>query len=401
MTITPENGLNLGASSTGEIQGTLPIDLPKEVKNFSEQELASSVAPIFDEFIMTALPTLFTMVANGEGKQKLDVVGGRPGEKRSGIDLIAHHLFAKIVEKHTKEKGLPCAILSEEDIDTSSLKDANKFLVFTDDPIDNSSPYAKGVKGAGVYSIKSACDQDGKVIMGLSIDIENATVVISRDGKNFLQTFEMIEKPNGDPKHKEFIFKIENDKIKMTEVEIFPSRRKTLKDPDATFYSFMGETKWGKLAVDTFLPKLFDVLDSKTHSELSRGGSHLYPFYLAQGQGEAYGINEEPFSEIFTAWAAIVNAGLTVWEAKKDGTVSKLEFNPKVFIENPKLYEVGYVDFLIVAVSPEIAQEVLDAHFEQLKESKIIKEKVAFADSRPEEFEIFRALQKPQEPLSS
>jgi len=368
-------------------QGELKLDTPKEL---SEQEMTNSARLIFDEFVINALPTLFTMVANGEGKQKLDVVGGRPGEKRSLIDLTAHHLFAKIVEKHTKA-GLPCAILSEEDIDISSLKDAKKFLVFTDDPIDNSSPYAKGVKGAGVYSIKSACDQDGKVIMGLSIDIENATVIISRDGKNFLQTFEMVEKSNGDPKHKEFVFKTENDKIKMTETEIFPSRRKTLADPDATFYSFMGETKWGKLAVDTFLPKLFDVLDPKAHSELSRGGSHIYPFFLARGQGEAYAINDEPFSEIFTAWAAIINAKLTVWAAKKDGSISEIKFNPKEFIESPKLYEEGYVEFLIVTVTPEIAREIADSYFKQIKESKIIKEKIAFADSRPEEFEIFRA----------
>lgn len=370
-------------------------------REFSEQEMANSARLIFDEFVTIALPTLFTMVANGEGKQKLDVVGGRPGEKRSLIDLTAHHLFVKIVEQHTKT-GLPCAIFSEEDIDLSSLKDAKKFLVVTDDPIDNSSPYAKGVKGAGVYSVKSAFDQDGKVIMGLSIDIENATVVVSRDGKNFLQTFEMVEKPNGDPNHKEFVFKTENGKIKMTETEIFPSRRKTLADPDATFYSFMGETKWGKLAVDTFLPKLFDVLDPKAHSELSRGGSHLYPFFLARGQGEAYAINEEPFSELFTAWAAITNAKLTVWGVKKDGTISEIKFNPKEFIENPKLYEEGYIDFLIVAVTPEIAQEIAYSHLKQIEESKITRDKIAFANSRPKEFDVFVAsLQLPQNPANN
>lgn len=380
-----------------EAQGEFKIGVSKEL---SEQEMTESARLIFDEFITNALPTLFTMIANGEGKQKLDVVGGRPGEKRSLIDLTAHHLFAKIVEKHTKA-GLPCAILSEEDIDTSSLKDANKFLVFTDDPIDNSSPYAKGVKGAGVYSVKSACDQDGKVIMGISIDIENATVVVSRDGKNFLQTFEMVEKPNGNPDHKEFVFKTENDKIKMTEAEIFPSKRKTLNDPDATFYSFMGERKWAELAIHTFLPKVFDMEDLKTHNELSRGGSHLPPFFLARGKGEAYAINEEPFSEIFTAWAPIVNAGLTAWEVKKDGSISKLEFNPKMFIENPKLYEEGFVEFFILAVTPEIAQEIADAHFKQIRESKMIKEKLAFVDSHLEEFELFLASRPPQNPSSN
>jgi hypothetical protein len=372
------------------IQGGLELGISKEL---SEQEMLDSTRLIFDEFVMTALPTLFTMVANGEGKQKLDAVGGRPGEKRSLIDYTAHLLFASIIKKHVKA-GLPCAILSEEDIDFSSLKEAKKFLVFTDDPIDNSSPYAKGVKGAGVYSVKSAFDQDGKVIMGLSIDIENASIVVSRDGKNYLQKFEMVEKPNGDPKRKEFEFKIDENtkKIKMTEEEIFPSKRKTLVDPDATFYSFMGESKWGKSAIDKFLPKLYDVSDSKAHFELSRGGSHLYPFFLAKGQGEVYAISEEPFSEIFTAWAPIVNAKLSVWDVREDGSILEVKFDPRKFIENPKLYEEGYVGFFIVAVTPEIAREVADSYFKQLKESKTIKEKIEFADSRPiEEFEIFRA----------
>jgi hypothetical protein len=391
-------GINLGK----DMQGAFPINVPMEAKEFSEQQLTNEAELIVNSFIKNALPGLFTMVANGEGKQKLDAVGGRPGERRSGLDLSANNWLTSIIKERVKQTGLPCAIFGEEDIDLSSIKDAKKYLIITDDPIDNSSPYSKGVKGAGVYSVKSFFDQDGKLIMGLSVDIENATVIVSKNGKNIMQKFEMEEIPNGDPKHKEFRFKTnkKGDKIMTTE-EIFPSERKTLNDPDATFYTFMGERKWIELAINDLLPKLVDVLNPKAHNELSRGGSHLYPFYLATGSGEAYAISEEPVSELFTAWAAIKAANLTVWDVKRDGSHTDIEFDPQKYLENPELYQEDSIDFLVVAVTPEIAQEIAKSYAEQIKAFELEKAKIAFADSRPEEFEIFRASQHSQNYLNN
>jgi hypothetical protein len=385
-----------GINPREEIQGVFPINVPLEAREFSEQQLVNEAEIITKNYIETALPALFTMVANGEGKQKLEGVGGRPGERRSLLDLTASHILVSIIKERTKQAGLPCAIFGEEDIDLSFIKGAKKFMVITDDPIDNSSPYSKGVKGAGVYSVKSLFDQDGKVIMGVAIDIENASVIVSKNGKNMLQKFEMAEKPNGDPKYKEFEFKTDKHtgKIKMTEEEVFPSDRKTLNDPDATFYTFMGEKKWIELAINDLLPKLLDVLNPKAHNELSRGGSHLYPFYLACGRGEAYAISEEPVSELFTAWAAITAANLTVLDVKRNGTFEEVKFNPGDFINNPELYQEGYIDFLVVAVTPEIAHEIARSYSEQIKNVEIQKTKIAFADSRPEEFEIFKASNK-------
>jgi hypothetical protein len=386
----------------GEMQGAFSLNVPIEAKKFSEQELSAEAELIAESFITEALLTLFTMVTNGRGKEKLGSVNGRPGERRSVLDLTASDFLEEIVKKRT-ETGLPCAILSEEVIDLSSVKDAKKFLIITDDPIDNSSPYMKGIKGAGVYSVKSFFDQDGNVIMGLSIDIENASVIISKNGKNILRKYEMVEKPNGNPKEKDFIFKTgkNTDKPKITEEEIFPSERKTLNDPDATFFTFMGEKKWIKLAMNEFLPKLLDVLDPKAHSELSRGGSHLYPFFLAAGRGEVYAISKEPVSELFTAWAAITTAGLTVLDVKRDGSAEEIKFDPKKFIENPKLYQEESIDFLVVAVTPEIAHEVAKSYPEQIKAFELEKAKIAFADSRPEEFKIFRDSQRLQNTLNN
>lgn len=367
------------------LQGEL---LPREHK--ISPELSRRVESVFDEYIKTALPTLFTMVANGEGKQELDVVNGRPGEKRRVIDLTAHHMFSDIVKKQT---DLPSVIFSEEDIDVLLPKDSTEeteFIAWSLDPIENSSPYAKGVEGAGVFSGGSAFDQDGNLIMGIFIDIEKARVLVSKDGKNILQTFEIGEKPNGNPNHKTFVMK---DIAPKTVQEVFPSRRKTLNDPDATFYTFMGEKKWAKLAMDNFLPKLLDVLDRKTHSELSRGGSHIYPFYLANGKGEGYGIEQEPVSEIWPAWASIIFARLTIFGVKKDGSITELKFNPKELLKNPKLYQEGFVDFLVVAVTPEIADEIKKAHLDQMEENKIMKAKLAVADSHPEEVQRLLASQ--------
>jgi len=371
-------------------QKELGLGIPKEL---SEQQLVNEAELIANNFIAEALPALFTMVANGEGKQKLDAVRGRPGERRSGLDLSSGNWLTSIVEKRVRQTGLSCAIFGEEDINLSSIKDAKKYLIITDDTIDNSSPYSKGVKGAGVYSVKSFFDQDGKVIMGVAVDIENATVIISKDGKNTMQKFEMEEIPNGDPKHKEFRFKTDKhtEKIKMTEEEVFPSDRKTLNDPDATFYTFMGEKQWIKSAIEDFLPKLLDVLNPKGHNELSRGGSHIYPFFLATGHGEAYAISEEPVSEVYTAWAAITAANLTVLEVKEDNSVVEVKFNPSEFIENPDLYQEKCFNFFIAAVTPEIAYEIAESYLKQKEIFKLEKAKIAFADSRPEEFEIFRA----------
>lgn len=390
--VGPESGAR--PSQEGS-QGALNISVPKE---WSEKDFADRVSLICNEFVMTALPTLFTMVANGEGKQELEVFvdeGGKKGEKRRVIDLTAHHLFRDIVRRQT---DLPSVIFSEEDVDTFLPRDVTektKFIAWSLDPIENSSPYAKGVEGAGVFCGGSAFDQDGNVIMGFFIDLERARVLVSKDGKNIMQTYEMVEKPNGDPNHKTFMMKDPNPK---TSQEVFPSRRKTLSDPDATFYTFMGEKKWSKLA-DEFLPTLRDkFFDSKTHSELSRGGSHIYPFYLANGKGEAYAISEEPVSEIFPAWAAIVNAGLTIFGVKKDGSMTEIKFNPRELLKNPKFYKEGYVDFLVAAVTPEIADQIKIAYLEQLKENKIREAKIAFADSHPEEFEVFRSTRQAQNP---
>ena len=182
---------------------------------------------------------------------------------------------------------------------------AKKFLVITHDAIDNSGPYVKGVRGAGVYSVGNSFDQDGKSIGGFAIDLERAEVVVTRNGKNFLRKYEMIEKQNGQPKHKEFIFREKDGSPVFTEEEIFPSKKTTLNDPDAVFYTFMGEKKWAKLALKNFLTELQNKIDDDTHQELARGGSHLVPFYLANDKGQAYAEGDEPASEVFSQWAAI------------------------------------------------------------------------------------------------
>lgn len=372
-------------------QGEFPLNIPKETG--ISPELSKKVGSVFDEYVRTALPVLYTMVANGEGKQELEVFvdeGGKKGEKRRVIDLTAHHLFSDIVKRQT---DLPSVIFSEEDVDNFLPKDVaaeTKFVAWSFDPIENSSPFAKGIEGARVFSIATAFDQDGNVIMGIAIDLEKAKVLVSKDGKNIMQTYEMVEKANGNPKHKEFIMKMKDEKdpskgFALGEEEVFPSNRKTLTDPDAAFYTFMGEKEWGILAINNFLPKLYDILDAKTHSELSRGGSHIYPFYLAAGRGEGYAIEKEPITEIYPAWAAITTARLTIFGVKKDGGVVQIKFNPREFLRNPKSYQEECIDFLVVGVTPEIAEQLKTAYLEQLAANEIKEAKLVVADRHPEE----------------
>lgn len=390
----PESGVRPNEEGR---QGELPLQGVEAKRQFTEEELKKESIEVFTEYVKQALPVLFTMVKNGEGKEKLDAVGGRPGEKRMVIDLTAYHLFKEAVKK----SNIPSVIFSEEDQDYSSLtrgeEDKSDFIFYVIDPTENSSPYAKGVKGAGIFDIGSSFNQDGKHIAGFAIDIEAAQVIMSVDGKNFLYTYEMIEKPNGNPKHKQYVIKDPEGKPTLIE-EIFPSQRKTLNDPDATFYTFMGEEKWARLAIAEFLPKLLAKLDPKTHCELSRGGSHIYPFYLANGRGEGYAISSEPFSEVGPALVAARNANLILVSVKPDGAFEEITINPRELIKNPKLYTAGFIPFLVTATAPGIRDEIIAAYVETEKEKKADAElqklqeaRARFSELREEEFNVFLA----------
>jgi hypothetical protein len=392
-------------------QGELPLGLPKENTALLDQELTKQAESIFDDYVVKALPILFTMVANGEGKQKLEVVVGNKKDKRSVIDLTAHHLFLEAVKRQNEKQNVPFAIFGEESFESSKdIEKKEKFLVFPEDPIENSDPYLKGIKGAGIYSVIAALNQDGKALMGIAIDIENAAVLVTKDGKNILKRYEMVEKSNGEPKHIEFVLKSLTPK---SSEEVFPSKRKTLNDPDARFYTFMGEKRWGKLAIKEFLPNLFEIEDDKTYNELSRGGSHIYPFFLANGRGEGYGIPEEPVSEVFPALPSIIASGITVLNVNKDGTITPIVMNPREFIQNPLRYQEESINFLVAGVTPEIAHEIASSYLDLQRENAEAKKRKVelereltelreFRNSRPrEEFEVFRASQQPKNPSSN
>lgn len=397
-----------GAPIHGEL-GIGNIETPRNL-NLSKEEMIRRVEATSDDFVISVLPKLFTMVFNGEGKQLFETtVAGVKGDKRMLIDLAS---FAWFTESASKQKDLPFVIFGEEAFDDKALPknlpDDAKFVSWSVDPIENSDDYLKGIRGSGIFVVFAAFDQDGNVLDNVAIDIRNATVMRSKNGKNTITTYQMLEKPNGNPKHKQFEFKTKlNEKTNQQEIvstteEVFPSKLKTINDPEAIFYTFMSHKKYARSAIDNFLTKLMDKADSKTFFGLSRGGSHIYPYFLANGRAVAYAIAREPGSEVYPSQGFIEAANLTIFSVNKDGSRVSPKFNPRDQVKknrtNPEHYKEEVFNFLVVAVTPEIAEEIDSAYQEQQVENEVRNLKLEFADAQkeahPEEFEIFKASQQ-------
>lgn len=333
--------------------------------SISQEALRSRANIVMEQYVERVLPSLYTMVTRGQGKEDLGSVPNRPEESQLLIDSVGQDMLRNI----TRDADLPAHILGEHGRQDLAGNSEN-YVHFAQDPLDNTSQHKRGLPG-GIFSVVSSYDQQHNPIGGVVIDIKAKKAYMNINGEASLVYFE-IDEPT--------------QTARVLEKEtISRSQRETLIDPNATLSTFLGEKEYSLPFLKDF-NKLLSVLPRKTFT-FAEGGAFIYGL-LASGTVDAYVMRNEPRSEIDPGFAIAKLAGCTIVSVDPETG----EFEDYNFV--PDLNE-DVVPLFIAAATSEIRDEIIRYYLEQKIEDetevKYTSNMKDFIAAHEEEFEIFIA----------
>jgi len=242
------------------------VETQGQTPELSRAELRNRTMTVLTQYGESSLQRLRPMVRAGLGKEEMGEVRFRPGEAMHGIDLMGESLLASLV----RQAELPARIIGENNTNIP-LEDREPLVDMTIDPLDNTSPYVRGLD-IPPYSVAGAFDKNGAPIGGVIVDI------------------------NGNK-----IYRASGNKVTVKDMEtgvvtdLTRSQRKDIGDEKITIASFVGEREYSLPFFDNFRP-LFDAMHKK--GMLYPGGGAFVYALLASGALDAYVMMNEPRSEI-------------------------------------------------------------------------------------------------------
>ncbi len=301
------------------------------VEQLSRRELNARTNVVLLDYAEQSLSLLRPMIRSGQGKQPLGEVRFRPGEEQLLIDVAGESILASVVREHR----LPAEIIGEHNTNTPLGREVEVLVDLPQDPIDNSSPYKRGLDILP-YSVVGAFDhKTGAPIGGVIVDILGNKIYRSTPTKNTVKD-------------------VETGKIE----ELSVSKRTSMGDKDITIASFVSEKEY-------FLPfaRNFGPMMEAFHRKgflYPGGGAFIYAL-IASGAVDAYVMMNEPRSEIDPGVAFLLNGkGKAASVDPETGKKTPYKFDPS-------LTSSGSVPFFIAYAQEEIANQIIQLYLEGKK----------------------------------
>lgn len=376
--IGPESG---NRPSQEGSQGELPINVPQERRELSEQEFADLANRVVREFGISSINAFYQTIRDGRGKEILGTVSERGAETEINLESGSEHMFVNILDTNK----VPVYVIGEHR--TYKTPESNgierKHISFFD-ALDDTREYEQGGEGnqglpAPLWAVGSIYRlEDGHPVAGIIANLKEKKMYVSANGRNTL-----VDLVTGDEK------------------EIKPSERTSIKNKDFCMASYWGDPKYFVSYAENFLEVQKALRDTGNNPvNQPHTGSFIYG-PMAEGNVDAYLIAREPISEQLPGWAFAQVAGFTAWEVNpEDGTYVEIKHDLNRFKEDPTEYRKGRIPMYLVTRSDQIRDEIISLIVKGYKEGELRKAEHAFAQSRPQEFDIFRAT-SPQNPSNN
>lgn len=279
------------------------------------------------EYLTKTTKEVREMAAAGKGREILGEVINRPEDIEIGIDRVGEDVLEKII----KENKIKATIFSEPD--GRDIENGDDPEIYGSiDPFDGSVLYLRGFEH-NWYTVLSFFNKNRNPICCGIADILNEKIYLTGLDGNYLLDMKTGQKKN-----------------------IFPSKRKTLKEP-IVLASYLMSSQYSSKFLD-----IFGDLIKNLHAKAllyPQGGSFIYA-YLATGLIDAYVMFDEPRSEIDPGFAIALAAGCQVISVDSDGKYKDYEFIPGK--------QHDKVDLLIAVNSPEIRDELINHYVKKYVE---------------------------------
>ncbi len=274
------------------------------------------------------------------GTRTIGAVEGRPDDDEIEIDSVGEENFKSIV----KNNRYPIRVNSEH---SSYGPQRGIKIRAAQDPYDNSSQYKRRLP-VPVFSCLSEYDLDGNPVGGTIVNIRDAKVYLSINGRNCV---------------------IDNFLDGTPPRAISKSNKTTIKDPNITIASYTGSAEYAMQFYSSFdedegkfkvnFGNMIKDMDRKGRT-YADGGAFIYAL-LAEGVIDAYVMRNEPISEIAPGAALAQTAGCTLWCIDEKGNIENYKFDHKKFRQEVHLF--------ITAATPELAKEIYDYYFKYRDEA--------------------------------
>jgi fructose-1,6-bisphosphatase/inositol monophosphatase family enzyme len=249
----------------------------------------------------------------------------RPEDIDIGIDKVGEEILEKLLKKY----NIKATIFSEPE--ARDIKNGD-YLYGSIDPFDGSVLFLRGFEH-NWYTALSFYDKKRNPISTGIADILNEKFYLSDEGKNYLLDIKKKQKN-----------------------EIFPSQRKSLKEP-IVLASYLMSSQYSSKFLDIF----GDLIKGLHPKALlyPQGGSFIYS-YLASGLVDAYIMFNEPRSEIDPGFPIAKAAGCPVVSVDSDGKYQDYEFIPG--------QQHDKVGLLIATAIPELRDELINYYIKKYAE---------------------------------
>ena len=274
------------------------------------------------EYLTETSQEVRKIAEKGKGREIVGEVINRPEDVEVEIDRVGEKILEDLLKKH----NLKAKIFSEPENRNIENGRGDPGIYGSIDPFDGSVLFLRGFEH-NWYTALSFYNKKGKPICTGISDILNEKFYITGENGNYVLNM------NGGQKKK-----------------IFPSRRKSLKEP-IVLASYLMSSHYSKKFLDIF----GDLIKNMHPKALfyPQGGSFIYA-YLASGLVNAYVMFDEPRSEIDPGYPIAKMAGCSIVSVDSDGGYRDYEFIPGK--------QHDKVDLLIAATTPEL-RDILIAHY--------------------------------------
>lgn len=277
------------------------------------------------EYLTITTKEVKKKASNGEGRQILGEVINRPEDIDIGIDKVGEEVLERLLKKYK----IGATIFSEPE--ARDIKNGDH-LYGSIDPFDGSMLFLRGFE-QNWYTALSFYDKKRNPICCGIADILNEKFYLSNNPGNYL-----LDVKTGQKK------------------KIFPSKRKSLKEP-IVLASYVMSSQYSAKFLDIFGDLLRDM-----HPKAllyPQGGSFIYS-YLASGLVDVYVMFNEPRSEIDPGFSIAKAVGCSIVSVDSDGDYKDYEFLPAK--------QHDKVPLLIATATPELRDELIKHYVKKYAE---------------------------------
>ncbi len=302
-------------------QGTSPEQL-------SRSEVTKRTKNVLTDFAVLSHSRIRPLLRAGLGKEVVAYVRNRPGEAQHIVDAMGEPLLSDIIRTHE----LPSRLIGENNT-IVPLPGPEILVDFAIDPLDNTSPYVRGLDTLP-YAVVGAYDHaKGTPIGATATDLIGNRIYRAADGKATLRDLEMPEGQDVKP--------------------LAISTRTDLSDPNITIASFVSEREYFSPFADHFR-YMVDGFDRKGYL-YPGGGAFIYAL-MASGAVDAYVMMDEPRSEIDPGLPLLTIAGgKAVSVDRETGKKTPYKFDAE-------LTASGTIPLFIAYAQETIADQIIESY---------------------------------------